>query len=175
MANEINLLVGQKKAIFADVLRPLKIGTIIFLIAYCLVSLTIISYFAFLDIESKKINKEIEAKKNLITRLRKVESLVLMNSQRLSALSRLLLQKKTDMPATLEKIKTLAGNDVSLTEVKIEADGSLNFGAAASGGKFFVDFYNRLLREKDFPEMSLTSVSRDGEGGYRWKLMVKLW
>lgn len=174
MAKEINLLVGQRKALFIDVLRPLKLGTIIFLIFYCLVSLAILSYFAYLETTGRSINQEIEAKKGQIARLKKVESLAVANKQRLSALASYSLIKKADMPATIGKMKEMAGNEVSLSQIKMEAAGSLRVSAAAGHPLAFVDFYNRLRLEKDFPEVTLPSVSRDDTGNYRFDLLIKL-
>lgn len=176
MVQGINLLKPEKaKDIrLIELGHSLKIGSIVILLFYCLVVLTIFSFSIYLGQANEKIAQEIETKKHQITELKKVESLQLTLKQRLSSLTELITKKEVSYPQLLNQLDETLEAGITIKEISLTDAGVMTIGGTASQATVLARFLDKLTGEKIiFSTVVLTSISRQKDGSYLFNIDLK--
>lgn len=181
MVQEIDFLKSRKQAGLKQLRqrRFLKIGSLIFLISYCLVAGGIFAFWLYLDQANQGVEKEITLKKEQIVELKSIESLQILLKQRLSLLTSLFSQKTpaySQVFLSFEQMTT-AFDGLSLTEFGLLEDKKkmVVAGTAINAivlGNFLEELKRSTEMEKHFAKISLNSMSRQAGGSYNFSLAL---
>lgn len=173
----INLLITEKKfsAKKIQIIRLVKVGSVILLIFYCVVAVGTFSVWAYLQSESQKVQEELNLKKQRITALKKIESLQVVLKQRLSSLNQVLGEKKFDYKGVLAYLEGLSSPEITLGGIDLSSDGKLSFSGTATNAFSLGDFIEKVSSEEGiFSSVVLSSVSRKADAGYKFGLDVEV-
>ena len=105
--------------------RIFKVGMFVIVIFYCLLSAAVFSFWVSLKKEHQEVNRQIEAKKSQISKLKKRESLQILLKQRLSSLIKLWSLKEKNFPRLLSFFLEISSEGADISEVKISSGGTL--------------------------------------------------
>jgi len=179
MSGEIDFLKGQQVggALKTKFLHSLKVGTLILILAYCLVSAAVFSYWLFLSNQTNKINNEIAVKKTKITALKDIESLQVVLKQRLFSLDKFFASKKeagnfNDLLAFINQTAT----GLTIKELKITED-KMNFTGLAPNMMILENFLNDLKNNESsslFSKITLSSIDRQEDSSYLFSVLLEI-
>lgn len=174
----IDFLKPLKKGDFkkTETLRLLRIGSIVLVIFYCLFVGATLSFWVYLQKESRDISSQIASKKERIEELRKIESLQTVLKQRLSSLNKVFSKKRINYPQVLSYLKEVSLEDVSLKELDLSEGGEVSLTGSAPNASALSNFFERLSSASPlspFPEIILSSLSRRKDGSYNFSLTLK--
>lgn len=157
--------------------RPIKAGSIVFLIFYCLVIAATFSFWLILSQSSGQVKQEISLKKQRISSLKKTESLQALLKQRLSLLTKIVFEKKSNYSEILLYFEENSSEGLVLDNFKLTDKGGVDISGAASNAVVLSDFLKNLINEQSeevyFSEITLSSLSRSEGGDYKFSLMLK--
>lgn len=172
MARGINLLQKEQEDIqLLDLAHKLKVGSIVFLIFYCLVVLAVFSFSIYLQQATKATTQSIETKKQKINSLKKVESLQLIFKQRLSSLSGIMNDKKVSSLRLLEAAQQPSEPGVTIGKMSIPESELLIIGGTALNAPALGRFLDKLTSEKSiFTTIVVSSAARQKNGSYLFNI-----
>lgn len=157
--------------------RPVKVGSIVFLIFYCLVVGATFSFWLILSRSSEQVKQEISLKKQRISSLKKTESLQILLKQRLSLLTKVVFEKKPSYSQILLYFEEISPEGLVLDNLKLTDKGGVDISGVASNVVALSDFLEDLVSEQSgevhFPEITLSSLSRSEDGDYKFSLLLK--
>ncbi len=179
MNNGIDFLKAQKSAEIYKVRAfwLLKIGSVVLLIAYCVLASATFSYWIYLGTESKNIAKQIEAKKQKIEQLRKVELLQVMFKERLTLLHELLSKKRANYPQIITYIKDSSPAGFTIRTLEISEEGEIKITGFAPDVQIASKFLDNLISSNSdvsFEKAILSSASRSIDGVYTLNLLLRI-
>jgi hypothetical protein len=178
MKTEIDFLRGtrgerEKRAKF---LRMVKTGSILALLAYCLVLAAFFSYSFFLNSQVQKVDRETELKKERIESLKEVEVLQIALKQRLSSLSKFFdSQKGPNFPVILNYFDQLS-QEINLRELTITSEGKINMSLEANSASVLERFLEKINQEETadlFSNVTLSSLDKRETGGYSLVILLE--
>jgi len=177
MKQEIDFLKGQRVggALKTKLFHSLKVGSLVLILAYCLVMGAVFSYWLFLSQQTAKINNEIAVKKTKIASLKEVESLQLVLKQRLSNLDKFFSAKKGPPFDTLLSFIGQTSAEIRVKELKIAED-KMNFSGIAPNMAALEKFLQDLKSEQSsalFSKITLSSVDRQEDGSYLFNILLE--
>ncbi len=155
--------------------RIFKVGMLVIIIFYCLLSAAVLSFWFSLKKEHQEINRQIEVKKSQISRLRKKESLQILLKQRLSSLAKIWTLKKGDFPRFLSFFLQISSKEVNLSEIKISSGGTVTVKGTAANAFILGRFLEKMTSNEAaniFSDITLTSVTRQKDGSYNFGLSL---
>jgi Tfp pilus assembly protein PilN len=172
MAQGINLLQQEKEGLrLLNLAHLLKVGSLVFLIFYALLTLAIFSFSVYLVKTSQKVARETEIKTQKIAELKKVESLQVVFKQRLSSLNKLMTEKKVNYQGLLEEIERTLEPGVAIEKMGLTSAGSLTIEGTAPSSPALARFLDRLTGEKPvFSTITLSSIVRQKDGSYLFNI-----
>ena len=157
--------------------RPIKVGSIVFLIFYCLVVGATFSFWLILSRSSEQVKQEISLKKQRISSLKKTESLQTLLKQRLSLLTKVVFEKKPSYSQILLYFEENSSEGLVLDNFKLTDKGGVDISGAASNVIVLSDFLEDLVSEQSeevyFSKITLSSLSRSEDGDYKFSLLLK--
>lgn len=157
-------------------LRLLKTGSLVLLIAYCLVAAIIFSYWVYLRRENQTIKTQTAASKQKISELKKTESLQIILKQRLSSLDKFFSQKSVDYSRSLSFLEDVSVTGIFLKELDLNQEGRVILAGSATDAVALSNFLENLSSEnsKDlFSKIVLSSASRGKDGDYNFSLLME--
>jgi len=177
MKQEIDFLKGQRVGgeFKTKLFHSLKVGSLVLILAYCLVAAAVFSYWLFLSQQTAKINNEIAVKKTKIIRLKEVESLQLVLKQRLSSLDKFFSAKKGPSFKGLLAFIGQISTEIRVKELKIAED-KMNFSGIAPNMATLEKFLQDLKSEESsalFSKITLSSVDRQEDGSYLFNILFE--
>ncbi len=161
-----------KKARF---FRFIKVGSGVLLLSYILIILLTFSYLLYLRKENNNLNNQIIQKKKQIKKFNERESLQIILKQRLTALNKLLSQKRpnyNEILAFFENVVPSAG--VTLDKIDIDQNGKINVSGMASTAEDFSNFLENLTEVNtkiSFSKVTVSNISRSEAGNYSFKIL----
>lgn len=179
MIQEIDFVRAERKARFAKdkARRPVKTGSIVFLIFYCLVVGATFSFWLTLNRSSEQIKKEISLKKQRISELKKTELLQTLLKQRLSSLAKIVFKKEPTYSQILLYFEEISPEGLILSDYKLTDKGEVDVSGTANNVVVLSDFLEDLVDEQKeevyFSEITLSSLSRGEDGDYKFSLLLK--
>jgi hypothetical protein len=179
MSGEIDFLKGQQVggAIKTKFLHSLKVGTLVLILAYCLASAAVFSYWLFLSNQTSKVNNEITVKKTKIAALKDVESLQVVLKQRLFSLDKFFSSKKgaSNFNNLLAFINQISA-DITIRELKIAED-KMDFTGLAPNMMVLENFLKDLKGDESsslFSKITLSSIDRQEDGSYLFSVLLEI-
>jgi len=177
MSGEIDFLKGQQVggAFKTKLFHSLKVGSLVLILAYCLIAGAVFSYWLFLSQQTAKINNEIAVKKTKIASLKEVESLQLVLKQRLSNLDKFFSAKKGPSFDRLLTFISQTSTEIKVKDLKI-AENKMNFSGIAPNMAALEKFLQDLKSETSsalFDKITLSSVDRQEDGSYLFNLLLE--
>lgn len=179
MNSGIDFLKAQKSAesYKAKAFWLLRIGSIVLLIAYCVLVSVTFSYWIYLGTESKNITKQIEAKKQRIEELRKVELLQVMLKGRQTLLHELLSKKRANYPQIITYLKDSSPAGFTIRTLEISEEGEIKITGSAPDVQIASKFLDNLTSpnsEVSFEKAILSSATRSIDGVYTLNLLLRI-
>lgn len=176
MTQGINFLKPKQATdlLFSYQAARLKVGSIILLIVYCLVTAATTAFSINLGQNQKRIASEIQVKKSRVEEMKKIESLQTILKQRLTSLVEF---KKTDTLSYSKIIKailemTLSG--VMINSATISEEGLVVLEGNAFSSSILKNFLDRLIAEDSmFSTVTLSSLVRQESGNYIFTVDLK--
>lgn len=180
MAQGIDFLKGKRKS-FVDrekLFRSIKVGTIVFLVAYCIVVSAIVSYSLYRRQTNKGLQENIALKTKRLTELKKTESLHLLLKQRLSSLTKILAPKSQLYAAVIDYVDAVSPASVTVKNIEISSDGAVMLSGLAANSKavdeFLVNIDNEEAKRNFFKKVTLQPVTRQEDGSYTFGLTLQI-
>ncbi|MCX6725807.1 MAG: hypothetical protein NT052_00615 [Candidatus Shapirobacteria bacterium] len=179
MKQEIDFLKGQRseKEKRIKFLRSLKVGSIIFLIAFILVVGAIFSYRLYLNSQNEKIINESNLKRQKIESLKGLESLQVVLEQRLKALNQFFKEdKRPNFPKILaffDKISQV----VNIKDLNITSDGKMNISGESSDILTLTGFLENLESKEAqeiFSQITVSSLDKKEKEGYLFVILFQI-
>ncbi len=177
---EIDFLSGQqsKTGKKAKIVHFLKVGSIIVLILYCLLTAAVFSYWFYLNTQGRKAQQEISTKKQKIESLKDIESTQVFLKQRLTALDKFFTnQVKTDLPKILSFFESIKG-EARLKQVNLTKEGEITISGGADNALILTDFLKKLEeddRSKElFSTITLVSTDKQKTGNYLFSVLLEV-
>jgi hypothetical protein len=153
------------------------VGSIVFLIFYCLVVGATFSFWLTLNRSNEQVKEEISLKKQRISGLKKTELLQTLLKQRLALLTKVVFEKKPSYSQILFYFEEISPDGLTLDSFKLTDKGEVNISGTASNvialSNFLKDLVSQQSGEVYFPEITLSSLSRSEDGDYKFSLMLK--
>lgn len=177
MKNQIDFLQEfKKKESAAQKITPFFHKGIIFLaVFYLLVASGILFSVFYYRNENNQILVKIDQKKKKIDQLQKIESLQVLVKERLSALTKILNEKRINFSETVSYFEDL-GREKNLVfnKIEIEEGGLVRVSGRTTDRLTIMNFLEELERqETPFLEINLNSLLRNKDGGYDFSLTFK--
>lgn len=177
MKNQIDFLQEfKKKESTAKKVAPILNKIIILLIiGYLLIGGGVLTLFFYYQNENNQLQNKIEQKKKRIVQLEKVESLQVLIKERLSALTKILDEKRLDYPEIFSYFENL-GKEKNLifNKIEIEENGLIRVSGRVADRILIIDFLEELEKNQNpFSEITLNSLAKNKEGGYDFSLTFK--
>jgi hypothetical protein len=177
MRGEIDFLKGQRvgEAFKIKFFHSLKVGSLVLILAYCLVVGVVFSYWLFLSRQAANISNQIAVKKTKIASLKEVESLQVVLKQRLSGLDKFSLAKKGPSFDTLLAFIGQISGEIKVKELKI-AEGKMSFSGSSPNMAILEKFLQDLKSDQAltlFSKITLSSVDRQEDGSYFFNLLLE--
>lgn len=171
---EINLLKIRQELLEKRVrlARKTKTATLILAVFYCLVMSGVFSFWLILKRQSGQIVTKSELQKKKIRELAEVESQQTFLKQRLSAVSPLLAKEAMNYQKVLSQLEGLTPAGVNFTMFELNREGKIDFEGKAANVVVLADFLERLLGEETMEKVQLSSISREQDGSYSFKLLL---
>lgn len=178
MNQEIDFLRGERPRLAKKLrfFRLLKVGSLVVLLAYCLIVGIIFSYWFYLNRQTAHTNQEISSKKQNISRLKDIESLQIVLKQRLSILERFFSSQKGPNFGSLLKYFDEISDEVALKELTLSKKGEVNLSGESPNAVVLGKFLDRLRDEKSqdlFSKITLSSLERQDDGNYLFVLQLE--
>lgn len=175
MAQGINLLKPEKQTDvqLVELAHKVKVGSLLFLIFYCLSALATFSFSVYLRQASEKNAREIEGKKSKISELRKIESQQLTLKQRLAALTELTSKKGVSEDECLSQLEETLESGVTIKEIDLGESGTLKVNGKAQQAVVLARFFEKLTQKTIFSKIVISSLSRQKDGTYLFNLDLK--
>ena len=179
MKQEIDFLKGQRigGVLKTNFFHSLKVGTLVLILAYCLVSVAVFSYWLFLSNQMTKVNNEIAVKKTKITALKEVESLQVVLKQRLSSLDKFFSTKKgANNFNNLLAFISQTSSGITIKELKIVEE-KMNFTALAPNMTMLEKFLQDLKSDEAsslFSRIILSSIDRQEDSSYLFSVLLEI-
>lgn len=175
MAKGIDFLQAQKEKRREEekVLVHIKIGSIIFLVVYCLLVGATFSFWVYLNQDYRNVSRQIVSKKQRIEQLRRVESLQIILKQRVFHLEKLFSYKAPDYSQILSYLEKISPAGVSLTEVELLENGEGKLSGIAPNALVVSNFLKELTSDTStspFSKIVLSSARRQKDGTYNFTL-----
>jgi len=160
----------------AKIIHFLKLGSIIVLIAYCLLTAAIFSYWFYLNSQGKKTEQEIASKKQRIESLSEVETTQIFLKQRLAALEKFFTnQNKTDLPLILSFLDYIKG-DARLKQINLTKEGEITISGEADNSLILTGLLKKLEDYDQFKELfsqvTLLSADKQKTGNYLFSISL---
>ncbi len=176
---EINLIESylKKPKIGAEIKRQTRVIVLVFLLAYCLVTAAVFSYWFVLKNKSESLVKKSQAQEVKIKEYQKVESLHVLVKQRLAALVPLFDKEPVDTTRVLNRLEELLPPGVTVKDIGFDGLDEFKISGEAESVVAFVDFLNRLQNlEKDdyFKGVELTSAVRAENRRYSFDVVLNV-
>ncbi len=162
----------------AKIVHFLKVGSIIVLILYCLLTAAVFSYWFYLNTQGRKTQQEISIKKQKIESLKDVESVQTFLKQRLAALDKFFTnQAKTDLPEILDFFENIK-DEARLKQVNLTKEGEITISGEADNALVLTDFLKKLEEEdqskKLFSTITLVSSDKQKTGNYLFSILLEV-
>ena len=180
MPDQIDFLKADNQASLQKLKQKkiLKLGSLIFLIFYCLLAAAIFSFSLYLSQANRGLNKAIALKKKQIVQLQKTESLQLLLKQRLVSLAPIFSQKRPDYHRDLLFFKEISPQGLNLTDFKFSEKQKMSVKGEATNALILNDFLRQLkvstVATQEFAKVNLGSLSRKTDGSYEFSLNLEL-
>lgn len=179
MTQGIDFLRAEKEARLAKIKarRPVKVGSIVFLVFYCLVVGATFSFWLALSQSSEQIKQKISLNKQRISSLKKTESLQVLLKQRLTLLAKVVFEEKPSYSQILVYFEEISPDGLILDSFKLTNKGEVDVAGSASNvvvlSNFLEDLVIKESKEANFSEITLSSLSRGPDGDYKFGLRLK--
>jgi hypothetical protein len=180
MKQEIDFLKGQRseREKRLKLLRSVKVGSIIILMAFVLVVGAVFSYWFYINSQNQKIVKENNIKKTKIETLKELESLQTVLKQRLLTMNKFFKEDKRP-----QFIKTLTffsqiPQGIALKELSLtNGDNMVNISGDSTDILNLTAFLEKLESQESqdiFSEITVSSLNKkEKEGGYSFSLLLQ--
>lgn len=177
---EIDFLSGQqlKTGKKTKIAHFLKVGSIVVLILYCLLTAIVFSYWFYLNTQGRKTQQEINIKKQKIESLENIESTQIFLKQRLTALDKFFTnQVKTDLPKILSFFERVKG-ETRLKQINLTKEGEVTISGEASNALILTDFLKKLEEDDQskelFSTITLVSTDKQKTGDYLFSILLEV-
>lgn len=175
MNRGINLLISKEKPSFRSdqFVRLAKVGSVVLLIFYTLVSLGVFSFWLYSQQESQRVSREMAIKEQKITSLARIESLQVLLKQRLSSLKLIFEETAPDYKALLVYFFQFSSGGIVFKDINLSQKGEILFTGEAINSHVLANFLDQISGEKGkdlFGRIVLSSISRQKDGSYSFSL-----
>jgi Tfp pilus assembly protein PilN len=161
---------AEKKRIFF-----LKIGTIFFIVFYCLFVVAIFSFWLVTRREFQVVSQNIETQKTKLANLQEIESLQFFLKQRLSSLAEIIDEEKKPPEDWLVYLDELVPEGTSLQDIQWTPDGKILLEGMASNALAISSYLDNLKKATDEGKIvssTLLTANRQEEGVYVFNLEI---
>ena len=178
MSNEIDFLKGQRgiSLVKSNLFRSLKVGSIVVLLAYCLIIAAVFSYWFFLEKQSSDVNQQIAIQKTKVLSLEEIGSLQIVLKQRLSTLNKFFLSQKGQSFNNLLSYIGQISTQIKIKELKMAKD-KINLFSSSPNVPILESFLQELKNDESsalFSQITLSSLDRQEDGSYFFNLVLEV-
>lgn len=178
MIQGIDFLQAYKKSVSkeAPYLKFLNLGSLVVLVAYCLLVGAIFSYWIYLRQESQNISSQIAIKKQKVKEFEKIELLQIVLKERLSLLNNLFLEKRSDYFQLLTYFQGVSPEGVGIEKITLSENGEGTLEGKADNAQALSAFLENLTpvtNTTPLSEVVLSSSTREKDGSYKFSLSIK--
>jgi len=174
MVREIDFLKSQREieAQKAQSSRTLKVGGVVVLLFYCLLTIIVFAFWWRLVKKSQNLEQTITAQKQRITQFRDAEVLQLIFKQRLGKVNQVFSQPKLTYESLLSFLEQNIPSGLDLEKLELEEGGLISFSGKAANAVILSQFLESL-NNYPFKKVTLISSLRDQNGEYSFSLSLE--
>jgi len=178
MKQEIDFLKGQRseRERRLKLLRTMRVGSIIVLMAFILVVGSVFSYWFYINGQNQKIIKENALKKTKIEKLKDLESLQMVLKQRLLTLGKFFREDKRPEFVSALNFFSQIPQGIALRELNLSGDNKVNVSGDSADILNLTAFLEKLESQESravFSDITVSSLDKKDKGGYSFSLLLQ--